>query len=172
MRQPSMISRLPAPLALEFGQAIAGYAFLEFRLSSVAYDLLGITAREGRIAIREPECTERLDMIFALADMKGVDLGIDRADIRTAVDECQRQRNQLAHAVWLQDPETGAIFIQRSRFPSPRGLKRARKAGDVEGIPYDADQARALAQLIDGTTHMVDQMGAMVLAAADGEKGR
>ena len=53
---------LPASLMREIGRTMVLSVNIEFRLSRIAYALLGIDRKAGRIAVREPRVVERFDI--------------------------------------------------------------------------------------------------------------
>jgi hypothetical protein len=65
-RELPITLELPASLQREIGKVVTRHAVLELKLSRIVYTLLGIDAVSGRISVREPRTTDRLDMIADL----------------------------------------------------------------------------------------------------------
>jgi hypothetical protein len=61
---------LPTCLFEEIGRITIIFSRIEWLLGRIAYAVLGLDRTEGRIAVREPRATERLDMISQLLAYK------------------------------------------------------------------------------------------------------
>jgi hypothetical protein len=120
MEQHPTTDNLPAALTREIGRVVVSYARLEWLLRQLLYAVLGVTQTEGRIAVGEPRATDRFDRICEILAFKAMATDDDLKAIRDAIEACQTQRNQLAHAthpelreVWARS----AIGIRCAGYP-------------------------------------------------------
>lgn len=67
---------IPAALAREIGRFLVTWAYFEHYVQVVIWNTLRITAEEGRIAVREPRITDRLDMICDLWGLPTIGNGL------------------------------------------------------------------------------------------------
>ena len=63
MRTAAITTDVPAMMLREIGRVVVAYANLEYLLSEVIYLLLDVDPKRGRLAVREPRATDRLDVI-------------------------------------------------------------------------------------------------------------
>jgi hypothetical protein len=107
---------LPSSMLREIGRAMVTHALLEWLLLRTIYLLLALDPIEGRIAVRDPRTTDRLDMIVDLLRIKKATkkVTVDLQDLRTRLDECSRARDALAHGIWVRDDEASKWFLRFS----------------------------------------------------------
>ena len=65
---------LPVAYSTEIGRIITRWARLEWELKRIAYTILQIGPKEGRLSVREPRAHEHLTMIEDLMRVRGLDL--------------------------------------------------------------------------------------------------
>ena len=104
---------LPASLQREIGKVVTRHAVVELKLNRIVYTLLGIDAVSGRISVREPRTTDRLDMIADLLKITKIKVQADLPAIRTDLDKCSLERDRLAHGIWIKES-----VVSRNIFPS------------------------------------------------------
>jgi len=61
---------LPAPYVREIGRIIVRWAFFEYAVQQTVWETLDVDPAEGRIALREPRVTDRLQMINELLEYR------------------------------------------------------------------------------------------------------
>jgi hypothetical protein len=167
-RELPVTVKLPSFLLREIGRIITHHAVLEWSLSRLTYTLLGIDRVAGRIAVREPRTTDRLDMVHDLLKHRKISVSADLQTLREAIDKCRQQRDALAHGLWFKDPQhPNRLFLGRfSGQWSPPGMKGKRKRRIYPEAPeYSLEEARSLLALIDGTTEAIYDLEAEIESA-------
>ena len=171
MRKLPVVINLPIALTREIGRVMVGHAFLEQCLSRIIYKLVNDVDPEiGRLAIREPRAADRLELIFDLAEVQGIQLKIDKTLYRDAIKVCVSQRDQLAHGIWVRDPKTRMLFLRitKGSWQPIKGQRgKTKRLIKPEGIQYDAEDTRKLRLIFDQTTNMINELGAAIQAALD-----
>jgi hypothetical protein len=89
-RELPITLKLPSFLLRDIGRIITHHSVLEWKLSRIVYTLLGIDPVAGRIAVREPRTTDRLEMIVDLLKLKGISVSADLDGIREALELCAK----------------------------------------------------------------------------------
>jgi hypothetical protein len=163
MRELPTIHVLPASLYREIGRVIVVYARLEWLLSQILYASLGVSQKEGRIAVGEPRATDRFERIVEILEVKAIPFKTELDPIRAAIKAGMDQRNQLAHGVWLRAPESGAyiLTVTRGSWQPIKGQKgkTSRKIAP-EGVEYGVDDCRSLYALIERTIEHLEAWNA------------
>lgn len=95
---------LPVAHSREIGRIVTHWSFLEWRLKNVAYALLGIGPKEGRLAVRQPRASDYVTMLQDLLDLKHVPVSVDLQKFRKLLNDLGDYRNSLVHGVWLKHP--------------------------------------------------------------------
>jgi hypothetical protein len=115
VRELPVVLNLSPLLCREIGRVITRHAYLEWRLSKIIYALLSVGPKEGRLAVREPRATDRLVLIRDLVHLKGLEIRADLDLLAEAIDSVTRQRDQLAHGIWLRDSATQTFFLRLTK---------------------------------------------------------
>jgi len=155
-RELPLTLELPSSLYREIGRIVAAHALLEWTLSRIIYILLDIEPVHGRITIREPRTTDRLDMIADLMKLKNIKTGTDLPALRQLLEGCSTQRDWLVHGVWVQDdkyPGKNFLRIASGSWQPPGSNIKVKRRIDLEAIEYDATEAGALRQVMVETLH-------------------
>ncbi|MCI5112069.1 MAG: hypothetical protein MRY75_16075 [Marivita sp.] len=129
MQEMPVVTDLPDDMLTAIGQVIVEYAFLELQLSRIIYDLLAVDPKAGRLAVREPRASDRLDVIFDLCALRGVSIEEEKNPLKKALEFSVSQRDRIAHGIWVFDEESGdhMLRITRGSWPKSPGEKRRRK---------------------------------------------
>jgi len=91
-------------LARELGRFIATWAHFEHYVQGVVWQALELNAEQGRLAVREPRVTDRLDMIRDLGELEGMEMDyVLLLDIRKRANLLAAKRHLLAHCIWTFD---------------------------------------------------------------------
>jgi hypothetical protein len=90
---------LPASLFREIGRAISAHSVLELSLNNIVYDLAGVDSTIGRLAIREPRTSDRIDLIIRMMALRKIATNVDMKALRKAVEKSTERRDWLAHGV-------------------------------------------------------------------------
>jgi len=159
---------LPSFLLREIGRIVSRHAILEWKLSRTVYTLLGIDPVCGRVTIREPRTTDRLDMIADLIKIKNISVSADLPAIRNALDACVSQRDALAHGLWMVDPDyPDRLFLRQTagNWTPPGKIGKQKRRIHPQAAEYVLDDAKSLVALIDATVQAVYDLEEEIKAA-------
>ena len=103
---------------------------MDWRLQLLAYLLLGMSPKVGRLVVREPRATDYVQMLRDLMALTNIKPSLDLNQLYNAVDNLQGLRNKLAHGIWL-DGQSADLPILRvtsgSWTPEPQKSSVKRK---------------------------------------------
>jgi hypothetical protein len=110
--------RLPATLTREIGRIIVRWAFFEYSIQALIWELAGVTAAVGRLAVREPRVTDRLALLRKLAELRGIviDSAI-YAQLASSTRAVSEKRDLLAHGTWRRTSKGWAVQLTRGSYP-------------------------------------------------------
>jgi hypothetical protein len=95
---------IPAPLAREIGRFLVAWAHFEHYVQALIWLALEIGAEAGRVAVREPRVTDRLDMLQDLGELDNIEMDyVLLLDIRKRANLLAAKRHLLAHSLWTFD---------------------------------------------------------------------
>ncbi len=115
MKKFPLIYELPGEMNRSVGRIIVTFAAFEQRMLRIAYDLLGINPKQGRIAVRQPRGHELVEMVEDLAALAGVKLDFDFKGFASLAKEANTKRDLIAHGAWVQDPKTDKVYLVMTR---------------------------------------------------------
>lgn len=165
-----VVKDLPASLTREIGRVMVHYAHLEYRMSAISANLLGVSRLEGRMVLREPRLKEWLALLVQLMRVKGLEPEIDIPLLQTAFEQATVQRDQLAHNIWCRNSKyPNRIFLRliKGSWQPVKGQKgKTSRVIEPEAVEYDADDARSLVMLIDAATEKLNELGFQIYCAA------
>jgi hypothetical protein len=147
--------KLPALLNREIGRVIVGWAHLENHLQAVCYMLLRLKGEEGRVAVRQPRATDRLEMILDLLFLNRMQAhsGFFKS-MQKRIGEAAEFRDLFAHGIWTYSEEHKKWAVQNTRGnwgDNQTGIRAAgKKRITPEGLLVSLDGARYVASQIDG----------------------
>ena len=104
--------RLPVAYSTEIGRIITRWARFEWELKKIAYTILEIGPKEGRLAVRDARAHDYLIMIEDLMRVRGLTTSLDMKHIRTVVRQLDQFRNVLAHGIWINHSTTKTPTVQ------------------------------------------------------------
>lgn len=108
---------LPAPLARDIGRFLATWAHFEHYVQALVWSALEIDDGTGRIAIREPRVTDRIDMLIDLGELHEIEMDyVLLLDIRKRANSLAAFRHILAHGLWTADGATWCALITRGAW--------------------------------------------------------
>jgi len=73
-----------------------------------------------------------------------------------------KQRNQLAHGVWVRDPDTGTLILRvtKGSWQPVKGQRgKTKRLVSPEGIEFGRDDAIALRLAAEHLAHAIDAFG-------------
>ena len=114
----------------------------------------GVSSAVGRIALREPRVTDRLEMLKDLiAEQKGVWDDVLFKSIVERARSLSSIRDMLAHGIWGHHPTTNEWSVQLSRGRWPKDLADYLISGSrkvtPEGVLMDPEKLRGYVQEIE-----------------------
>jgi hypothetical protein len=161
MKVLPVIRELPVPYLEGIGAVCFEWALLERELALVAYMVLKLGPKQGRLAVRSPRANERLTMIRQLMSLENLEAkGVDLDALGASLTKLQTLRDQMAHGTFLRGRK-GEIYLQNLSGhwkPDQKEPKVARRI-KPEGVVITADDMKNLGKLIAGCTVAVHQLG-------------
>ncbi len=130
MREWKIVVDLPDAYAAAIGKVVTHWAYLERLLNTIAYQLLNVSPKHGRVAVRSPRADDMVTMIGQLMTLEKVTTTVDLPVVINAVRALKNGRDLIAHNVWVIDPETGSLLVQNlsgNWKPDPAGPKISRR---------------------------------------------
>jgi hypothetical protein len=116
---------LPKTIACDIGRIMTKFSQIEYRLSQIIYLQLDLDPKRGRLAVREPpRIAERFDLVTDLMKLDGI--GTDWkeiAKIRKRLVDAEKERDHLAHAVWLKPDKGNGYYTRQTKGDWP-GFKK------------------------------------------------
>jgi hypothetical protein len=113
--------RLPATFSREIGRIIVHWAFFEHCVQEMIWDILKVSEAAGRIAVREPRVTDRLDMLRDILKLNG---GIWKDDlfksVRAKADLLASKRHLLGHGKWFHHKTDNSWNVELTRGSWPK----------------------------------------------------
>jgi hypothetical protein len=136
------VRRIPNAYAAGIGRVISRWAYLEWLLTDITYGVLNIGPKQGRMVVRDVRAYERVEMIRDLMKLRKIATTIDMNRLMDDLDAAEKDRNLLAHGMWIKHPSTGELhvwFIRGAWRPDPKQQKVSRniKPQAVRKTPAD-----------------------------------
>lgn len=129
---------LPQGKAASIGRTLMRYAYLEWRLAYIVYRLLGISIKQGRVAVKLPQSRACINIIEDLLAFLGVITNFNFRQLGKKLEAAERARNVLAHSVYQVDGKTILVQVVRGSWeldqefePVKRVLQPESKVLDV-----------------------------------------
>lgn len=138
---------IPAPLAREIGRFLVTWAHFEHYVQAIIWSALKIGEEEGRLTVREPRVTERLDMIRDLGEFQNLEMDyVLLQEIRKKADPLAGKRHLLAHTIWTKIDSHWCPLQTRGSWQEmqveildyPKGSKTLQPSA----VPVTADDVR------------------------------
>jgi len=149
--------QLPASLAREIGRIMVHWAYFEHCVQEMNWQSLDLSAPEGRIAMREPRVTDRLEMLCELVNLRGATWDTELyKSILARSKVLAAKRDLLAHGIWGYLSKSNEWHVQLARGTWPKNVREIVKGSKKitpEGVLMDTDKLRSatteMAALID-----------------------
>lgn len=115
--------RLPAAMNREIGRIIVHWAYFEHCIQDMVWQTIGVSQAVGRVSVREPKVTDRLEMLRELLTLRQ-----GSWDDKLYKSICERatllgsKRHLVAHGIWGKSP-AGEWTVQLTRGSWPRDAK-------------------------------------------------
>lgn len=143
----------PPSITREVGRIIVRFAYFEQCVLEMVWQSLELSNAAGRIAVREPRVTDRLDMLRdTIAIRRG---GWDEElfkSIRQRANLIAAKRHMLAHGIWYYHDGRDEWHVQLTRGAWPKTeeeLEFKSKKIIPESVTITADELRSTTDAID-----------------------
>jgi hypothetical protein len=115
------VYRLPTPISREIGRIVVRYAYFEQCVQEMVWQALHLGDAAGRMAVRDPRITDRLDMLRDIVGIHGA--FFDEAlfkSLRQRANLLAAKRHLLAHGIWYYHRSSDEWHVQLTRGSWPR----------------------------------------------------
>ena len=149
--------RIPAPYCREIGRIIVRWAYLEDLIQYIVWDLLHLDEAYGRLAVRDPRITDRLNMVRDLAALRKS--AIDSKEFKFIYDQAERLatlRDHVAHGIWMKAPD-GEWKIERTRGFHPKDVSPEKLSRRIEPDALHAD-LNGLRSIVAGIDALISKI--------------
>jgi hypothetical protein len=136
---------LPADMCREIGRIITHWAYFEYCLQEMNWQTLGITPSAGRVALRAPRASDRLEMLRDLVKLRKGEWDDDLfKSLLERTKLVAAKRDLVAHGIWAHRDDGWYVELSRGAWPKNlRDLVASTKQIDPELKPIDTDKLRA-----------------------------
>lgn len=104
--------KLPVAHSTEIGRIITRFAYTEYLLRALTYNLLRVGPKQGRLAVKDLRPAEQITLIEDLSKLVGLKLNADWKELKRILREYHAVRNKLAHGIWVHHSETNVPVLQ------------------------------------------------------------
>lgn len=156
--------KLPASYSREIGRIIVRWAYVEHYVQDMVWQMLDLGSAAGRIAVREPRLTDRLEMLCELIELRNGNWDISLyKKILSQAKVLAAKRDLLAHGMWhhLKAENEWHVQLARGSWPKNfRDLVAKSKRITPESVHVDLDKLRSatneIVALIDDLKKLAD----------------
>ena len=106
--------RLPVAYSTDIGRFITRWAYLEWLLKEVAYAMLTVDPKIGRLTIRETRVIDYLTMLEDVSALKRIKVSVDWKKLKNVLKDMETFRDKLAHGIWLQYDNTDVPVLRET----------------------------------------------------------
>ena len=162
-----IVAKLPDEIAAGIGHVFVRWAYLEWTLKLMIYNLVGVDETVGRVVIGTGRSEDQVNKIEDLMTILGILPEPPLTSLKNALVKLEKSRDALAHGLWVKDPETGGLCIQdiggkwNVGTKTPRVTKRMYP--DIE--PISKETLDKLLANIEAVIANVESLHANALAA-------
>lgn len=150
---------VPDKLLLKVGTIVAQWSYVEWLLRQIAYKLLGLDPKRGRVAIREPRAEQFITMFRQILQIGGIEEPKQFKELIPALRDSKKYRDILAHGIWGRDPDSSDYAIQYTGGnwqPDPTSPKISRKI-TPEGMIVDMPTLERISKLSEDTIDLTEE---------------
>jgi hypothetical protein len=116
---------IPAPLAREIGRFLVTWAHFEHYVQAIIWTALKLGEEEGRLTVREPRVTERIDMIRELGEFQNLAMDyVLLQEIRKRADPLAGKRHLLEDLKKVGDQHRPVPLPEKRK---PRSVPKGQK---------------------------------------------
>jgi|SRR5882724_2221240 len=161
MKSWPVVSHLPARHRTAIGQIVTRWAYFEWRLKQVAYKLLDVTPKQGRIAVREPRVVDYITMLEDLMELRGIETRMSLRHFRRSLEHTENARDWISHGIWIQNPRTKEMRLQLTKGSwraDPTKQKGVSRKKVPQSIPANPKRLKNVSLVIDTLISFADEM--------------
>jgi hypothetical protein len=150
---------IPGYLAKPIGHIITRWAFFEYHLSRIIWELLDLDEKPARVAVAAPRAQEKLDNIRDLLFLKKI--VIDEkvyTKLRSRIVEIGGLRDNLCHGVWKHD-EKGWAIISFKGYVNDQSIERLERSRKFRPERFGVT--------VSGLAPILEAIDALILALQD-----
>lgn len=161
---------VPGYLAKPIGHIVTRWAFFEFHLSHVIWDLLEVDQNVGLVAVASPRAHEKLDNIRDLLFLKKKIVIDDKifSKLRNRIVEIGGLRDDLCHGTWRHD-ERGWSIISTRGYVKDQTIERIERSRKFRPERMGVTVA-GLAPILEAIDDLIYAVEDMWLKASSPEK--
>ena len=163
--EAEIVHDLPDALAAAIGRVVAAYSRLEHKMLMIVALLLQLQKPEARVALRNGRPTDLLDTALQIFALRDIDYRIDAAKLKSSLEAAKRERDLLAHGVWLKQPHSPILYLQIARGQWSEASEdgyAVNRAVFPQSKPYSDKEANEVLQVIEAAILLADQLGEQV----------
>jgi hypothetical protein len=149
----------------EIGRVVVNFSQLEYILSQVLYVILQIDRQTGRLAIVEPRATERLRIIWELAQQRGWEINLDFDAMYAMLEKIQKDRNQIVHGNWIFDPikREFLVSVTTGSYVHPGKTGSLKRRIEPQALPINLVSCRNITEGIKQARALTIQLLEIIL---------
>ncbi len=133
-------SDIPASLAREIGRFLVKWAHFEQYIQAMIWECLELSPEMGRISVREPRVTDRIDMLWEIAKLEKIVTDFPLlTSIKKHTGPLAAMRHVVAHGLWTEFNGKWYVLLTRGAWKEIQeeipNYPKGSKAVFPEGIP-------------------------------------
>lgn len=129
-----IVSRLKPSIAASIGKTIARHSYLDAIKTNILSNLLGISVKQCRVAIRLPESRRYSTIIEDLLKFHGIHSNLNFRSFATQLLAADLARNTLAHSLYLEEDGQTLIQLVRGNWDLPQDFVSMNRALNPETV--------------------------------------
>ena len=141
------IYQLPAGFSREIGRIVVQFAYFEQCVQEMVWQALNLSEAAGRIAVREPRVSDRLEMLHDTIKVRGGTVDDDLyKSIKARTNLVAAKRHLLAHGIWFYHQGMDEWHVQLTRGSWPKNedeLVAGSKKVTPESVVMTLEELRA-----------------------------
>lgn len=115
MRDLPEVRRLPATYATQIGRVISRWAYQEWLLTRVMYELLGLSPKAGRLAVKTGNINTYMQMLSDLMRVYPIQVPTNMNKLWQDLAKAESERDHLAHGLWLKESGSPSLRLWHTR---------------------------------------------------------
>jgi hypothetical protein len=126
---------LPQSFHRQIGHITVRWAYFEHCVRRLVWDVLGVSDKIGRIALRDPRIDDRIEMIGDIAYLRNIK--IDPAtlkSLKTRANEVLHWRDLLAHGIWIPHENKWLLQMTSGAYPKGYQAEHRKRRINPEGV--------------------------------------